>query len=573
MIFMTAYILQAQPKEVVAYFTEWGAASNYYVKNIESSGAADIITVINYAFAVPAPDSLGRIEPSFMSPRLAYGQVYTPDISIDGIGDDSTQALRGHFNQLRKLKQKYPHLRILISIGGWTGSVYFSDAAKTPESREYFVDKCIDIFIKGNLPDVNGAGGIGAAADIFDGIDIDWEYPVDGGIPEMHHLPNDNDNLSKLFQLFREKLDEIDPHLLLTTAVPAPEKFAANYNITQDQENLDWFCLMTYDFYGGWDTTTGHLTNLYNAVGDPKENDLKGSIDKTIKLFRDQYNVEPQKLMVGAAFYGRGLQEVDSVNNGLFQPGKAFAEDDGLGFRNYSYVDTLLERGFRKYWDESAQAGWLYNTDKKIFFTYDDVQSIALKARYVDAYNLGGIMFWEIGGDDKNGTLVRTIKNRNVPLKYNDITNDVGDASIKIINPEDGENIKTGTDVLICLDTTFENISMVEFFIDSISIGYSTEKPFSNVWFNAVEGTHTIKAAIKDSNNNILTADEIKVSVQNNTDSIEVWQYGKNYAPGEMVLYNGNLYKYVMQQDNYLRVTRPSDNSGYWQKVELNIGD
>src|ERR1035437_2987412 len=164
----------AQKKEIVAYYPEWGPAlRNYYVKNIVTSGSANKITVLNYAFVEPGPDSSGNITAKFMNPYLDYQQVYSADSSVDGVADDSTQPLRGQFNQLRILKTKYPGLKIVISIGGWTGSALFSDAALTSESREKFVNDCIDKFIYGNLPKRNNVGGNGVAAGIFDGFDID----------------------------------------------------------------------------------------------------------------------------------------------------------------------------------------------------------------------------------------------------------------------------------------------------------------------------------------------------------------------------------------------------------------
>jgi chitinase len=130
-----------------------------------------------------------------MNPYLDYQQVYSADSSVDGVADDSTQLLRGEFNQLKKLKAIHPELKIVISIGGWTGSTWFSDAALTPQSREKFVNDCIDKFIYGNLPRGNNAGGNGVAAGIFDGFDFDWEFPVIGGDGGIHHNKNDQERI------------------------------------------------------------------------------------------------------------------------------------------------------------------------------------------------------------------------------------------------------------------------------------------------------------------------------------------------------------------------------------------
>ena len=65
-----------------------------------------------------------------------YGKSYGADISVDGVGDVWNQPIQGNFNQLKKLKAQYPNLKILISIGGWTYSKYFSDAASTDAKRQ-----------------------------------------------------------------------------------------------------------------------------------------------------------------------------------------------------------------------------------------------------------------------------------------------------------------------------------------------------------------------------------------------------------------------------------------------------
>src|SRR5262245_48242302 len=119
---------------------------------------------------------------------------YTSANSVDGSTDAWNQPLKGNFNQLKELKAKYPHLKVLISLGGWTYSKYFSDVAATDAARKKFVSSCIDIYIKGNLPVYNGAGGPGTGVGIFDGIDLDWEWPGAEGHPGNHVGPNDKAN-------------------------------------------------------------------------------------------------------------------------------------------------------------------------------------------------------------------------------------------------------------------------------------------------------------------------------------------------------------------------------------------
>lgn len=184
-------------KEVVAYFTQWGIYDrNYHVKNIVTSGAAGNITVINYAFGnVVNGECIMTTQAGVMDGYADYQKSYTAGESVDGQADRWDQPLRGNFNQLKKLKQQYPHLKVLISLGGWTWSGGFHAAAKSEASRQKLAASCIDIYIRGNLPVADNAGGTSAAADLFDGIDIDWEYPGHPGVGNPYG-PEDTHNFT-----------------------------------------------------------------------------------------------------------------------------------------------------------------------------------------------------------------------------------------------------------------------------------------------------------------------------------------------------------------------------------------
>src|SRR5262245_55905707 len=197
---------------VVGYFIEWGIyGRNYTVKNVEDSGSADKLTVMNYAFGNVAPDGNGNVTCQIADPWADYQKPWAPEESVDGVAVPWGGSLRGNFQQLKALKALHPGLKVLISIGGWTFSKYFSDAALTKESRKRFVSSCIDLFIKGNLPgpvEGDGSGGPGAAAGVFDGIDVDWEWPGSEGNAGNVIRPQDKENFTKLMQEFRKQLTE-----------------------------------------------------------------------------------------------------------------------------------------------------------------------------------------------------------------------------------------------------------------------------------------------------------------------------------------------------------------------------
>src|SRR5215472_2249249 len=175
----------------VAYFIQWGIdARQYFVKNVADSGQAAHLTTINYAFG--GVSQAGAC--SSLDTWADFQRPFAASESVDGVADAPGQALNGNFNQLRKLKAKFPNLHVVMSLGGFTGSTFFSDVSLTPASRQQFVASCLDMFIKGNLP---GAAA-GAGAGVFDGIDIDWEWPATAAADGTHARPEDRQNFTLL---------------------------------------------------------------------------------------------------------------------------------------------------------------------------------------------------------------------------------------------------------------------------------------------------------------------------------------------------------------------------------------
>jgi chitinase len=518
LFFLLQFNVSAQKKEIVAYYPEWGPTlQHYYVKNIETSGSAKKITVLNYAFVEPGPDSAGNITSICMNPFLAYQQLYSADSSVDGAFDDSNQLLRGQFNQLKKLKVMHPHLKIIIAIGGWSGSTWFSDAALTPQSRENFVNDCIDKFIYGNLPVSNNAGGKGVASGIFDGFDLDWEYPVIGGNKSIHHNENDRDNLSELIKLFRIKLDEIKPGYLLTAAIPAGEINLSNFNLSKDQASLDWYNLMTYDFHGGWDNKSDHHTNLFSSGNNKIKDNNKYSFASSVFYLRDSAGVKPDKIIPGVALYGRGWKVNNSINYGLHQPGIVAKGIFESGFNYYKNLSSVINRGYTYHWDNDAMAPWLFNLTDSTFWSFDDQVSVALKTHFVLAHNLRGLLLWDISGDDSIGTLVNTIYSG----KLTDISIHKPKKSgkypqITLSIPNNSNIFYAGSDILINIKEKKINapIVKVEFFADDKSLGYNTKSPFSWVWFNVPWGKHKLSALAIDRDGNKKYSKKIVINIK-----------------------------------------------------------
>jgi GH18 family chitinase len=583
MIFFAApIIVQAADKEVVAYFPEWTVHLHqpYYVKDMASSNSAEKLTVLNYSFVIPAPGTNGDVVCQLDDPDAAYQMEYGSALSVDGTADsDRTnyhQDLRGHFNQLLKLKAINPDLRILVALGGWTGSTWFSDAARTQQSRETFVASCIDMFIRGNLPLDNNAGGPGAASGIFDGFDIDWEYPIAGGDSGVHHSSNDDVNLTALLAEFRRQLDVIDTNLLLTIATPASAFRGDNYQIIEDKKHVNWFNLMTYDFHGGWENKTGHLTNILQSVDDPSSDTFKLSLDSTVRLYTETYKVPYSKLVAGATFYGRGWKNVSLSNDGLYQSGREAPGIDEDGYNYYKALAPLMDAGYSMYWDASALASWLYNPDEGIFWSMDEPQSLALKQRYAEAYGLKGVMTWEITGDDDQGTLLSALVSGYPAEPYSPVSalDPDRNLSINIDDPIDCAITLEGFNVVINASASAPagpEIQQVEFFQGGESLGFDNREPWSWAWFNLPKGKHELTAEMTLSDGNWNLSESVTIDVRGEGPDLGLWQTGVSYQIGDQVFYMGCIYS---AKRNHVgsRVRTPSSGR-YWSQVTCGGGD
>jgi chitinase len=398
----------SQAKRVVGYFTEWGIyGRNYLVKNVATSGSAARLNAINYAFAKVEPvdpdTSNSNVVCKIADAWADYQKPWSADQSVDGQEATAGPTL-GNFQQLRALKQKYPRLKVLISLGGWTFSKYFSEAAMTEQSRKAFVSSCVDLFIKGNI------GSPGAAAGIFDGIDIDWEWPGSEGNAGNIISPDDRANLTKLLAEFRRQLDDYGKttgrSYLLTQFLPAaPAKIDAGFEVNRIFRYLDFATVQGYDLHGAWESTTNHQSNLFISRGDPSSPHF--SVDDTVQAYLSR-GAPADELVVGVPFYSRGWTGVAPANRGLFQPSSGPAHGTWeAGVEDYKVAKGFLESGFARYQDGRAGAAWLF--DGTTFWTFDDPHVMRTKAHYVDKNALGGIMFWELSGDTADGELIRAI--------------------------------------------------------------------------------------------------------------------------------------------------------------------
>ncbi|MFF0269133.1 glycoside hydrolase family 18 protein [Kribbella sp. NPDC004536] len=388
-----------ESKRVVGYYTNWsGYGRNFLVSDLVKNGSAARLTQINYAFGFV--DAQGNCTSS--DPWADYQRPFTAEQSVNGKADEPGQVLNGNLNQLKELKQKYPKLRISISLGGWTGSAHFSDAALTPASRAAHVKSCIDLWLKGNLPGLPA----GAAKGIFDGVDLDWEWPASDGNPGNVIRPEDKQNFTALVHEYRKQLDRLPgrrPNL--TAFLPAnPAMIDRGFEVRQLFKDLTFGSTQGYDYHGPWENLTNQQSALRGPAGDPTTPEFSSQVTIDAYLSR---GAPRDKLVMGVPFYSHGWTGVTNQNHGLFQPstGPAPATFEA-GTDDYRYLKAQLAN-YTVYRDDRAGFAWLF--DGTTFWTWDDPVEMARKATYISRRELGGAMIWSLDGDTSNGELISAL--------------------------------------------------------------------------------------------------------------------------------------------------------------------
>ena len=305
---------------------------------------------------------------------FCFGHLEGNKIKIGSAEDSAT------IKKMVQLKVNHPDLKIMLSLGGWSGCKTCSDVFNTEDGREDFVLSVKDIstYFK------------------TDGIDLDWEYPAIKGFPGHTYRPEDKKN----FTLLLKELRQVNGKNFQIS-------FAAGGFATYIDSSIEWteaikyssfINVMTYDLVHGYSKISGHHTPLYST---PQQIE---STHHAVQMLLHA-GVPAGQIVIGAAFYGRFFQIDEGSPVDLYQPCH-FSH----GFSSKFMSDSLsVENGFEIKFDNAAKAPYAINTKRRLLATYDDAQSIAMKTKYAVYNHLGGIMFWQLMDDKFHGGLLQVM--------------------------------------------------------------------------------------------------------------------------------------------------------------------
>ena len=311
------------------------------------------------------------------------------------------------FAALRTLRQGHPGLRLIVSIGGWDAAPQYSDIALTDRSRSRFAASCIQAFLLGQG---------------FDGVDLDWEFPVHGGMNRSR--PEDRADATALAREFRRQLEALGRkthrHYLLTVATPAGTwqqggaySVGDSYDLAALARESDWLNVMTYDMNNIFSPVSGFNTPLGADPRDPAPapQRARDNLTSAVSYYESQ-GVPAAKIMLGVAFYGRGFTGVSPQNAGLYSKySGGYAETPWKTIQ----ARFLASPEWVRHWSATAQAPWLYNASQGIFFTYDDPTSLGIKADFARREHLRGMMIWVLGEDDPGNCLLSVLVSHLAP--------------------------------------------------------------------------------------------------------------------------------------------------------------
>ncbi len=351
-VLVTFFVSILQAANVIGYFTNWGIYGDqpYTAKDIPYHN----LTHIQYAFFEPQADGKIVSFDKYADEQILLGEMVWSPVEYR----DSTTSLiyLAHKNKVK----------VLASIGGWTGSSNFPALAGSAVSRSNFCSNARALIEQYN----------------FDGIDIDWEYPC---YEEHGGTAGDAQNFVLLLAQLRDTLDAMQgDKKLITLAIAGGSYHGKNFLVEQFLPDVDYISIMTYDYTGEWSTHAWHNSPLYDYGSD--EN---WSLSRAMQYYL-QRGVPASKLNIGLAFYGKSFAGCQGPNQSFAGPGQTSGSID------YSILIEKIESGeYTRHWDETAMVPYCLSSTNE-YCSFDDTLSIGLKAKYCLENGFGGAIIWEL---------------------------------------------------------------------------------------------------------------------------------------------------------------------------------
>jgi chitinase len=377
---------ETNPYRVIGYYSYYNVYNGYPVTSVP----VDLITHLNYTYITISDNGQCESTDTWADTRIPYE------------GDGRNERLRGNFKQLQLLKQANPELRVIMTVGGWEHSARFSDVAADRDTRIRFTNSCIAFMREYG----------------FDGIEIDWRYPVSGGRSGNSNLPEDRANLTLLLAEFRGQIEywneRDDERYELSVVMPAVEELLVNYELDLMPPYVDWLSVTSYGFQGGWSEIASHAAPLHPNTRDPRGDVMQQefNVEAAINAYLDA-GVPAEKLVLGIPLYAqawRGVRPNDYF--GLYEavaPGAPNGTRDGGILYYRDLIPLFSDPQFVRFFDPETSAAWLYNEDERIGISYDNPESVQAKALFVRQRRMGGVMLWELAFDDDAHTILSTV--------------------------------------------------------------------------------------------------------------------------------------------------------------------